>query len=85
MFIKNFNGISTFVGYQMPKPEFVPFIQKLEDKKVYIFPKGIYPKISIKVSFKLHSGVLVSTPRRLLHSTMYTILLPLSIKYAPKS
>ena len=48
-----FNGISTFVGYLMPKSPFLKnsngtiLTYKCEDMEVHAFPKGIYPKVNV--------------------------------------
>ena len=44
-----FNGISTFVGYLIPKPFSKPFYltHSWEDKGVHNFPKGICPKVNV--------------------------------------
>ena len=48
-----FNGISTFVGYLMPKPfskknsSGTILTHSWEDKGVHTFPKGICPKVNI--------------------------------------
>ena len=49
-----FNGISTFVGYLMPKP-FSEKNSSGEDKEVHTFPKGICPKVNViaRLEFEL--------------------------------
>ena len=47
-----FNGISTFVGYLMPKSS---YLTDRGDKRVHIFPKSIYPKVDViaRLEFEL--------------------------------
>ena len=44
-----FNGISTFVGYLMPKQLWYYLTYRWEDKGVHTFPKGISPKVNVIV------------------------------------
>ena len=46
LFFFLFNGISTFVGYSMPK-RFSYLTHSWEGKGVHTFPMGIYPKVNV--------------------------------------
>ena len=56
-----FNGLSTFVGYLMPKPSFQKdsnnaiLTRSWEDKGVHTFPKGICLKVNViaRLEFEL--------------------------------
>ena len=52
-----FNGISTFLGYLMPKP-FSYLTHSWEDKGVHTFPKGICPKVNINSATVIRTRLL---------------------------
>ena len=63
-----FNGISTFLGYLMPKlfskknsSGTIQPIYSWEDKGVHTFPKSICPKLNVRA--RLQSIALTITPR----------------------
>ena len=73
-FVSLFNGVSTLVGYIMPKPS---FSKNWEDKRIHTLPKGICPKMNIiaRLEFELayndfaiqcFNHYTMSSPRRII-------------------
>ena len=66
-----FNGISTFVGYLMPKTWYY-LTHSWEDKGIYTFPKGICPKVNVIVRLEFELAYNDSTIHRFNHYTTRT-------------
>ena len=77
-----FNGISTFVGYLMPKifsKKWYYLTHSWEDKRVHTFPKGICPKVNIIAWLEYELAYYDSTVHRFNHYTTIVFLLIFSI------
>ena len=74
-----FNGISTFVGYSMPKPSLEKNISDVsvtyswEDLTFLTFPKGICPKVNVIARLEFELAYYDSAVQRFNH---YTFPLP---------
>ena len=67
-----FNGISTFLGYSMPKPSFEK--NRRKDKGLHTFPKSICRKVNVVKWLEFELAYYDSTGRRFNHYTTRTSL-----------